>query len=164
MKFSAAFPRPGAAAALLLIPLFSISHSFANSLIAGGYVPENRSLAVTPSYGGGLSPAHQATEVAVIEIDNNLPDYELVLDFTDRYGDNDIIAEVRLVGMDGTLGSGSMVPSGTVLNPGASPGQFIWRPGPQLVPTRGYQVRVMVTYKIPMAGAPIMRVSMPSAY
>ncbi|GEM_PF-4628928 len=164
MKFSAMIPRSNPLYGLLLFPIFIISNTFANSIIAGGYVPEQRSLSVTPSYGADNSPSNRSTEVAVIEIDNNLPNYELVLDFSDRYGDKDIVAEVRLQCLDGVLGSGSLSSSGTVLIPGAAPGQFIWSPGPQMIPTHEYRVKVMVTYRRPMTGTPTLRVSMPSSY
>jgi hypothetical protein len=164
MKFSGVLPWTGTFAGLLLLPALLGSHTFANSVIAGGWVPEHRNFVVTPFYGEGYSRPDGAVEVAVIEIDNNLPDFELGLDFSDADGNGDLVAEVRLQGLDGTLGTGLDAPSETTLKPGPIPGRFIWDPGRQHTATIGYRVRVMVTYTTPIAEQPHMAVAMPPAF
>jgi hypothetical protein len=136
---------------LLSILNSAYSHSFANSLIAGGPVPEAMSLLVilSPPAAPGEDSAVSALpiEVATIEIDNNLPEYALALDFSDRYGGNDGIAEVTLDGLEGMLGEGLAAPNGTRLESGGAPGRFLWKPGRQESATVGYRIRVMVTYQ-----------------
>jgi hypothetical protein len=144
--------------------LASHSHSFASSLVVGGWVPERRSLIVTPNQGADLSVSGEPTEVGTIEIDNNLPDYELVLDFPDPEGADRAVSAVRLEALDGQLGQGLEAPSPAGLERGDMPGRFLWRPGRQESATVRYRVKVMVTYRERVEDAPRMLVSMPFAY
>jgi hypothetical protein len=153
-----------AAAAALDWACAAASPISANSINAGGRVPEMHNLSVTPVSG---SPGAASAEVAVIEIDNNLPSFELALEFP---GDGAArIAEVRLVGFDGALGGGLPDPASAPLEPDGT-GRFVWRPGRQTSATLGYRMKVVVTYADPSAAAaantepPGMRVAMPVAY
>jgi hypothetical protein len=150
--------------ALAFSALLPVSYPSANTFIVGGYVPEQRNVTVTPTLVPAPVEPDKVVEVAMIEIDNNLPNYALVLDFTDRFGGNDLISEVRLKGEGGTLGQGLAVPVETVLTPESGSGQFTWNPGTQESATFRYRVRVLVTYKRPMAEQPLMTVSMPSFF
>jgi hypothetical protein len=159
MKLNAVFSR--SFSIFTLFTLASLSHTSANTISVGGYVPERRNLTITPTYGAELPDPARVDEVATIEIDNNLPDYELVLDFKDRDGGSDAISEVRLEELAGTLGSGLSAPTGSVLTPEADGESFVWHPGTQQTATNNYRMRVLVTYKRPLADRPVMRVTMP---
>ncbi|MDB5106371.1 MAG: hypothetical protein JWP91_4060 [Fibrobacteres bacterium] len=161
MVFRADIPRPLTVASALFAVLLPVSPTFANTVIAGGFVPENRSLTVRTVQVSDSSRTDGAVEVAVIELDNNLPDYEVVLDFSDRYGSGEFVSEVRLEGLEGMLGRGLSEPAGAPLLPGASPGQFVWCPGRQESATLGYKVRVLATFKSGNPEKPSLRVSMP---
>jgi hypothetical protein len=151
-------------AALAAIIACSHGPSSANSLIAGGWVPERHTLGISPMISDPPSPQGVATEVAIIEIENNLPEYELVLEFPDNAGGSASISEVRLDGLDGILGCGLTAPMGLRMeNEGAS-GRFRWRPGRQASATVGYRVRATVTYKLPRMGSQQLLVSMPITY
>ncbi len=171
MKFYRGFQRLKTIPAALWILLAAHPHTFANSLVACAYVPEQRSLIVTPKQAADRTGNEQATEVAVIEIDNNLPEYELEFEFSEANGGGHEVSEVRLEGIDGILGHGLRAPDESALEPGRSSGRFLWKPGPQETATIGYRMKVIVTYKRsfakptgPEADAPRLIVSMPSAY
>lgn len=137
--------------------LICLANAF-SSVVSTGVVAPIRTLSITPL----AMPAAIGTEptaVADIRIDNNLPDYELILEFADD-GTVDRIAEVTIQGIDGTLGRGCEAPVRTALVMGAFPGQFVWRPGPQQSATIGYRVRVLVAWKAPPFRQPRMAVCM----
>lgn len=155
------FAPPAAVAFMLLAAAAPIS---ANSIIAGGRVPEWRNLWVTPVRMDADPRQGGPVEVAEIEIDNNLPVYELVLDFSDRYGGEGLVSEVRLVGIEGTLGRGLENPGSAIMTSGGAPGRFVWSPGRQASATMGYRMKVMVTFASPPSAPPTMRVAMPADY
>jgi hypothetical protein len=154
----------GPSACLLLLGLLTLSPISAKSVIVGGHIPELRRLTITPVQGRGAAVPGQTVQVAVIEIDNNLPNYELVLDFSGADPDGRLVSEVRLEAAGGTLGKGLAEPSGRPLEAGSTAGQFLWSPGRQETATIRYQVRVMVTYARPAESRPPMLVSMNFAY
>lgn len=154
--------RPSAAAALAF--LAALAPISANSIIAGGHVPEWRNLSVTPAPIDADPRQAGPVEIAEIEIDNNLPDYELVLDFSDRHGGEGLIEEVRLVGIDGDLGQGLENPASAFMIPGGAPGRFVWRPGRQSSATMGYRMKVLVTFSGPSSAPPTLTVAMPASY
>jgi hypothetical protein len=164
MKHCSLFTGSGASVRLLLLGLLAVSPTSAKTVTVGGYVPELRRLTITPVQGRDPALPGKAIQVAVIEIDNNLPNYELVLDFSGADPDGGLISEVRLEGAGGTLGRGLAEPSGRPLEAGSIAGQFLWNPGPQETATLRYQVRVMVTYARPAESRPPMLVSMNFAY
>jgi hypothetical protein len=159
MKFNGAF-----FSALAFFTLLPLSYTSATSFVAVGYVPELRNVTVTPADMETPVEPDKVVEVAMIEIDNNLPNYALVLDFTDRFGGSDLISEVRLMGVGGMLGQGLAAPVEMVLTPEAGSGRFTWNPGTQESATLRYRVRVLVTYKRPIVDQPLMTVSMPSYF
>jgi hypothetical protein len=164
MKFGGGIPYPKALLFLVLLAPPPQARGFSDALVAGGWVPERKSLIVNPGSGEAVPDGDGALEAAVIEIDNNLPSFELVLDFSDRWGGGDFVSSVRLEGVDGMLGKGLDDPSGAALEPGPVPGRFVWSPGLQESATVGYRVRVLITCKRPFSGAPQLAVSMPPAY
>lgn len=164
MKHYSHFPASRTSAALLLLAFLARSHTFANSVIAGGYVPERRNFTVTDIRGKGAPGLDGSEAVAVIEIDNNLPDFQMTLHFHPLNGDGGTIETVRLESLEGKLGRGLDDPSGEPLTAGAEPGQFIWNPGPQKTATLGFRVRVWVTYKRPVAETTPLSVSMHLPY
>jgi hypothetical protein len=164
MKLTATPKRFRILAGLLLLSASAGSHTFANSIIAGGYVSEVRNLTVTPIAAEEGFRTDGPIEVAILEIDNNLPDFEVVLDFSDRIGMADAISEVRLVGLEGTLGQGLENPGSIAMRPGSLPGRFIWSPGRQTTATLGYRMKVLVTFVNPPAAPPTMRVAMPAYF
>jgi hypothetical protein len=164
MKFTAIKNKLQIFPLLVSILIFAPSHCFANSLITGGWVPERRSLIITPNQSATVSVPGEETEVAIIEIENNLPEYELVLDFSDTEGGVGGVSEVRLEGVDGILGRGLRSPAESMLEPGALPGRFLWRPGRQETATVGYRVRVMVICKDTRERPPQLLVAMPFVY
>jgi hypothetical protein len=150
--------------------ILSFSEIFANTFVAGGSVPEQRNISVTPNYSDMDLEPMEMTEVATIQIDNNLPNYDLVLEFSDRYGTRDLIDEVHLIGMVGTLGEGLEVPANARLTQVGTDGRFVWSPGTQKSATLAYQLKVLVTYKRALTykeavtNPPLLTVSMPSAF
>lgn len=151
-------------AALLLMGLMAAPHISANSVIAGGYVPERRNLIVTPIRDGGAAGPDGSRAVAILEIDNNLPDFQLVLEFHPAEGDGGAIEGVRLESLGGVLGRGLGDPSGRPLAEDAGTGRFVWNPGPQETATLGYRVKVMVTCRRPGADVAPVTVSMRYPY
>ncbi|HKP98246.1 MAG TPA: hypothetical protein VJ385_21120 [Fibrobacteria bacterium] len=164
MKFNGTAGKSGPLSIPLLLALALPSHTFANSIIAGGRVPERLHLTVTRESGTGFTSSGAAKEIAIIEIDNNLPEYELALELSDRYGGDAGISGVRLEGLDGTLGNGLREPAGLDLEAGGAPGRFLWRPGRQMSATLNYRVRVLATFNGPAPESPRLMVSMPFAY
>jgi hypothetical protein len=148
----------------LFLALLLFSHSFANSVVAGGMVPEYRNLSVTPSISNIADWTLGRVEIATLEIDNNMPNYQIVLDFSHKDKGNDLISEVQLQGLDGTLGQGLSLDGETILRPESESGKFIWNPGPQKTATLQLQIRVFVIYKQAPTSTPTLTVSMPSAY
>lgn len=164
MKFNGIKANPGFLCFISLILLISLSHTFANSLIAGGWVPERHLLTVTPNPEAAPFAPGAATEVAILEIDNNLPEYELALEFSTGNDGRGSVSQVWFEEMDGTLGMGLEDAVGRELESGGAPGRFIWRPGRQGTATVNYRVRVMVRYAEEVAPPPRLLVSMPFAY
>ena len=158
MKSSLRFP-PACALLALGLPMYAA----AATATVGGYVPEKRNLTVTPVYDAAPSDAYRTKEVATIRIDNNLPNYSLVLDFSDRDGSRDVVSEVRLEPVQGTLGRGLTAPGAAALAPEDGSGRFVWYPGTQESATLDYEVRVYVTYKRPLESQPLLTVGMPSS-
>ena len=117
-------------AALLLLGLAAASPISANSVIVGGYVPEINTLSVVASRGPNDSRPDGRFAVAEVEINNNLPVYELVLDFSDPVGLGQPVSEVRLEPMGGILGQGLAEPSLENLPQSGLSGRFVWSPGP----------------------------------
>lgn len=145
-----------------LILLICAVNAFSAAVVTSGTVAPIRTLTVSP-LGISAEAGAEPTAVADIRIDNNLPEYELILEFAEE-GNDGRIAEVSLQGMDGILGRGCEAPARTVLAQGALPGQYIWRPGSQRTATVGYQVRVMVAWQTPPSRPPRLAVAMPSSY
>lgn len=164
MKHSGPFPAFRLSATLLLPALLAAPYTFANSLIAGGWVPEVHTVAITPTFASVEPGSGGPVEVAILEIDNNLPDFELSLSFSDRYGGSESILEVRLVGVEGMLGTGLADPAAAALTQGGFPGQFIWKAGRQATATLGYKMKVMVTYASTPMDQSLLMVGMPVAY
>jgi hypothetical protein len=154
MRFSRAFARIFAFAALT-----TFSQASATALVVGGYVPIKQNLTVTPIESAPGSGPDGVADVATLEIDNNLPDYSLVLDFSDRYGGRDLVSEVTLQTLEG--GPGPAGAGVITLTPAGEEGHFVWSPGTQATATCGLRLRVTVTYKRPSSGMPLMMVSMP---
>ncbi len=144
------------------ITLFLLSHSFANSIRVGGYIPEKRCIKITPNNQADFSLENQSIEAAIIEIDNNLATFELVFNFQDQNGNADAISDIRLEPMDGVLGEGLIAPNKSLIRSNEKDGQFIWSPGIQLSATEHYRVKVMVTCKRPLTDLPRMAVNMPA--
>jgi hypothetical protein len=164
MKQSRPIAPCGRLAFPLLAGLLMVADISANSVIAGGRVPEVHWVSVTPTPVPVDPGSAGAVEVAVIEIENNLPGFELILDFSDRFGGMDRISEVRLVALDGLLGLGLEEPSLSTLSPGGVPGRFVWRAGRQRTATLGYRMKVMVTFATSSPERPTMLVGMPITY
>jgi hypothetical protein len=164
MKQNGLFSRRHWSATAVFALLACIAPISANSIIAGGSVPEWRNLTVTPAPIEPDPGQAGPVEVAEIEIDNNLPDYELVLDFSDRDGGDGRVVDVRLVGFDGILGQGLENPGSATMIPGDAPGRFIWRPGRQGSATLGYRMKVMVTFAGPPSVPSTLMVGMPVSY
>ena len=158
MKFPKSPFRPGRYFRPSLLSLIAAFPAIANPVLAGGYFPERRNITVTALPPEASSPGQGPAPVAEIEIDNNLPGYQLVLEFHALDGDDEAIDEVRLESLGGTLGRGLSDPSGHPLD-GAS-GRYVWNPGRQETATLGYRVRVMVTYKRPVAATMPLTVGM----
>ncbi|MEO7424927.1 MAG: hypothetical protein ABI036_07060 [Fibrobacteria bacterium] len=155
---------------LLAILNSAYSHSFANSLIVGGRVPENCRITVI-QIAHEIQPAPSTdADVAIIEIDNNLPEYQLAIDFSGLSGGYLAISEVRLDGLDGTLGNGLAASVSARLEQGDTPGRFLWKPGRQGIATVKFRAIIRVTYvvprtaSIPLPRPPQLRVSMPLTY
>ena len=155
------FPRPAAAAFLILAAVVPNS---ASSVAAGGYIPVLRNLTVTPAGPSSAFAAEVPVEVAVLEIDNNLPGYELALDFSGPDGNGPVVSEVRLEGAGGVLGTGLAPPQGPLPEDGSHPGRFIWSPGSQKTATLGYRIRVLATYADPDADRPPLYVGVLAPY
>ena len=138
---------------LMLIAML-VGAAAAEPIVSGGAVPEIRRIDVT-ALPAASARTGQSVPVAVIRIDNNLPEYGLVLDFGAEAADK--ISAVRLQGMAGTPGQGLSAPDRAALAPTAVPGQYVWSPGPQRSATVDYQLEVMVTWKVPTpAGQPLL--------
>jgi hypothetical protein len=162
MKHYGVPPRLRPGFLLALLALIAAAQTFANTIIAGGQVPALHSVSIQPTYGDGRPGADGAVEVAILEIDNNLPDFGLVLDFNDGFGDAGRISQVRIEGLEGMLGLGIEAPVRQVIEPDPQPGRFVWNPGPQRTATLGYRIRVLVTFGSPPTRQPLIRVAMPA--
>lgn len=149
---------------LWVLALLLLSDTFANSIIAGGQVPERRNLSVTPAFMEQSPWFKEKVEIATLVLDNNLPNYQLVLDFTDKDRADIFISEVHLQGLDGILGQGLSMNGETILKAEPGSNRFVWNPGPQQTATLNFQIRVLVVYKQAPASTPRMTVSMPSFY
>jgi hypothetical protein len=164
MKSGISLSHPKSLALLLLLSASMPSRAVAYSVTSGGWVPVRQDVSVFPECGADSAGAGQTRDVAVIEITNNLPRFDLVLDFSGRLGGDDPVEEVRLQGLEGILGNGLETPSGAVMRPGGRPGRFVWSPGVQSTATVGYKIRVTVTYKRPVSDQPLLAVGMPFTY
>jgi len=131
------------------------------SVRAIGRVDEIRNVSVTLLPAAAPASEGDAVPVAVIRIDNNLPEYELVLDFSGPPG-GEAVSEVRLQAVGGILGRGGSPPDRTPLPPGPVPGSFKWNPGIQASATIGYMVEVLVAWKAPPAAPATITVSLPA--
>ncbi|MDB5050409.1 MAG: hypothetical protein JWO30_3480 [Fibrobacteres bacterium] len=167
MKLSVHSSARIALASLGLILAITCRPGHATVALVEGVVPAKHSLRITRSEGAGSSYATGIpVEVAVLEIDNNLPEYQLVLDFSDPDGASAAaVSAVRLERLDGKPGDGLRLDgSGEELEPGDMPGRFLWRPGRQESATIGLRVKVMVTYGGNAVEDPQLVVSMPLGY
>lgn len=134
--------------------------AFAN-VQAIGRVAEIRNVSVTP-LAAAEAPEGDGVPVALIRIDNNMPDFELVLDFNASPG-GEAVSEVRLQPLGGILGEGCAPPGPAALPPGPVPGTFKWNAGSQASATIGYMVEVLVAWKSQRPAPATMTVSMPSS-
>lgn len=146
----------------ILLLAVCLADAFTN-IQAIGRVAEIRNVSVTPMPAAEIADSEgKAVPVAVIRIDNNMPHYELVLEFDDVRG-GEAVSEVRLQPVGGILGKGGAPPDRGVLQPGPVPGSFTWSPGIQASATVGYLVEVLVAWKSQPASPAGLTVSMPSS-
>ncbi len=144
-----------------IFTLLALSHIFANTNTVGGFIATKQNFTVTPNYSFDCKLLRPLTELATIEIENNISTFELVLDFSELEGSASQIADVQLQEVGGSLGLGLISPKASSLIHEIGTGRFIWKPGNQQSPTQGYQVRVLVTFKEAPAMPPQLTVSMP---
>ncbi len=144
-----------------ILTLLALSHIFANTNTVGGIIATKQNFTVIPNYSFDCKLLRPLTELATIEIDNNISTFELVLDFSELEGSANQIVDVRLQEVSGCLGLGLIPPEASPLIHEVGTGRFIWKPGNQQSPTQGYQVRVLVTFKETQTTPPQLTVSMP---
>lgn len=143
--------------------IFIASHTFANTQIVGGVVPSIHNTLVTPIENADNRDEQLGKEIALIQIENNLPDFQLVLDFSGAQENGNQIEDVILESVSGILGGGLVAPQKMVLSHELGTSKYIWNPGTQTSATLGYVVKVSVTYKKPPTVALVMGVSMPTS-
>lgn len=148
-----------------IFPFFAIflAHPiFANTVIVSGIIPPQHQIQVTP-IGNNISSGNTISEeVALIEINNNLPSYQVEFNFENSITGENEISEVRIESVGGILGEGLVAPQKLVLQKETSSGKYIWFTGTQTSATKNYSIKLSVTYKHQPKEKVLVSVSMPS--
>ncbi len=129
-----------------------VSSVLAASIQVGGRIPIINRVEMIPLSGVDFRKGGKDVPIAVIRINNNLPDFEVAFEVgsISPYGaepHESAFQELRLREVGGLRGRGLVDPTGTVLNRDEGTDTYVWRPGSQQSATLNYEVEVLATWE-----------------